>query len=96
MRKITKESVNAFFNNYNYNKSQTLYQSLAGKFLSTWKFNRLFNKDRNLSINNCGWFSNTTKERLNGLLSYLGNEGIYQKNFVWFLNGEAWNGQNSF
>ena len=37
---------------------------------------------------NCGWFSNTTKERLNGLP----NVNIYQKNFEWFLNGKKWDG----
>ncbi len=41
-----------------------------------------------LSITNCGWFSNTTKEMLNGLP----NVNIYQKAFKWFLNGEEWNG----
>jgi hypothetical protein len=28
----------------------------------------------------------------NGILKYLGHEGIKQRNFVWYLNGEAWNG----
>ena len=43
---------------------------------------------KTLSITNCGWFSNTTKERLNGLP----NVSIQQKNFIWYLNGNEWNG----
>ena len=44
--------------------------------------------NKTLSISNCGWFSNTTKERLNALP----NVDIRQKNFKWFLNGKEWNG----
>jgi hypothetical protein len=45
--------------------------------------------ERTLSVTNAGWFSNTTKERLNAV------EGvrINQKNWVWYLNGEAWDGK---
>lgn len=98
MRKITKESVKAFFNNYNYNKDNTsVYQSKTGSafYLHGNLIAFKYNKERILSINNCGWFSNTTKERLNGILNYIGNAGIYQKNFEWFLNGEKWNGQRT-
>ena len=42
-----------------------------------------------LFITNCGYKTVTTKERLNGLP----NVHIVQKNFQWFLNGEAWNGE---
>lgn len=43
----------------------------------------------NLYITNCGWFSNTTKERLNALP----NVSINQNKGVWYLNGEVWNGE---
>ena len=43
---------------------------------------------RTLSITNCGWFTNTTKERLNALKGVK----IYQNNFIWYLNGKEWNG----
>jgi len=44
--------------------------------------------ERTLSITNCGWKSNTTKDRLNAI------EGvsINQSKKVWYLNGEAWDG----
>lgn len=41
-----------------------------------------------LQISNCGWFSNTTKERLNALPGV----SIYQKKGVWYLNGKEWDG----
>jgi hypothetical protein len=44
--------------------------------------------DGALYISDGGWQSNTTKERLNGLP----NVSVHQKNFQWYLNGEAWTG----
>jgi hypothetical protein len=41
-----------------------------------------------LQITNAGYFTNTTKERLNGLP----HVHIQQKNFDWYLNGELWDG----
>ena len=48
-----------------------------------------FNANDGLWINDGGWQSNTTKERLNGLP----NVSIHQKDFQWYLNGEAWDGE---
>jgi len=92
MRKITKESVKAFFNNYNYSNNNTFVNDnkfyLHHNLIAEKKNNKLY-------ICNCGWFSNTTKERLNGILDYIGKPRIYQKRFQWFLNGEKWNGQRT-
>lgn len=44
--------------------------------------------EKTLSISNCGWFSNTTKERLNAIPGV----SVNQKNWEWYLNGEKWNG----
>jgi hypothetical protein len=90
MRKITEESINAFLNRTKFKKQNmevTIYNDKAclwlhGNCIATLENNELF-------ITNCGWESNTTKERLNGLP----NVSIYQKNFQWFLNGELWNGE---
>ena len=51
-----------------------------------------YKKYSSLVISNCGWFSKTTKERLNGLLDSIGFNGIYQKKFEWFLADKKWNG----
>ena len=42
------------------------------------------------TITNCGWFTRTTKERLNGL----GGVDIVQMKGVWYLNGKEWDGEN--
>ena len=44
--------------------------------------------ERTLSVTNAGWFSVTTKERLNAI----DGVSINQKNWLWYLNGEAWDG----
>jgi hypothetical protein len=45
--------------------------------------------EQTLSITNCGWQTNTTKERLNSIPGV----NIYQKAGIWFLNGEEWDGE---
>jgi hypothetical protein len=40
-------------------------------------------------VTNAGWFSNTTKERLNAI----DGVSVYQKDWNWYLNGEQWNGK---
>jgi len=40
------------------------------------------------TITNCGFFTNLTKERLNGL----DRVSIVQKKGKWYLNGEEWDG----
>ena len=49
----------------------------------------LENGKESILISNAGWFSNTTKERLNGIPGV----SIHQKNFDWFLNDEPWDGK---
>lgn len=38
-----------------------------------------------ITINNCGWKSATTKSRLNAILSELSDAHIYQKDHEWYL-----------
>lgn len=42
-----------------------------------------------LYINSCGWMTNTTKDRLNKIP----NVHIQQKQGIWYLNGNQWNGK---
>jgi hypothetical protein len=95
MKKITADAVTAFNNSQEFNRSNTkvtvdttpdgstteVRMFLFGNLIAT-KIND------SLEISNGGWSSNTTKERLNGLP----NVSITQKNFVWYLNGEEWDG----
>ena len=94
-RKITKEAVSAFVNGIRFRsgntsidvkdwdggKAVTMYlhgNTIAERFTSTGV----------TKITNAGWFSNTTKERLNGLPGV----SIFQKKGVWYLNGNELDG----
>tara|TARA_R110000737_G_scaffold9526_3_gene25276 strand:+ start:1705 stop:2019 length:315 start_codon:yes stop_codon:yes gene_type:complete len=97
MRQITIDAIRAFRNNYPFKRSNTQVICYGNThFKETMiKELRLFNNViavcdvwGNLYITDAGHQSVTTKERLNGLP----NVHIVQKNFVWYLNGEAWNG----
>ena len=92
MRTITKESISAFLNVEKFSKSNMLVEVLPNVTILRLHGNAIAYKYNNpkqtLSITNCGWFSNTTKERLNGLP----NVNISQRNFIWYLNGKEWNG----
>tara|TARA_R100000654_G_scaffold3173_2_gene10982 strand:- start:142 stop:438 length:297 start_codon:yes stop_codon:yes gene_type:complete len=93
MRQITNDSINAFMNAKPFSRQNMSVEVLPNVTILklhnnaiAYKYN---NPERTLSITNCGWFSKTTKERLNGLP----NVYINQKNFEWFLNGKKWDGK---
>lgn len=93
MRKITKEAVNAFMSASKFNKDNTTVEVLPNVTILKLHGNiiayRYNDPERTLSITNAGWFSNTTKERLNGLP----NVNISQRKGVWYLNGNEWDGE---
>jgi hypothetical protein len=86
MRKVTRQAVQAFYNNVNFRSGNTTVENgklyLHGNLIAK-------KENGNVYISNAGWQSNTTKERLNGLSGV----HISQKNLVWYLNGKEWNGQ---
>jgi ribonucleotide reductase beta subunit family protein with ferritin-like domain len=90
MKTVTKKAVNAFLNGKNFKSGNTKVYNFLGQTILELHGNEIayINKDGIISITNRGWFSNTTKERLNALP----NVNIYQRNFVWYLNGKAWDG----
>lgn len=93
MRKITADAVRAFEQGKNFKRGNTrvlvthngeeysVRLLLHGNLIAERTSNGVFIQDG-------GWQSNTTKERLNGLSGV----HIHQKDFIWYLNGEAWNG----
>lgn len=90
MRKITKESIAAFLNSEVF-KKQNMEVTVYNEKVCLWLHgNCIATQEGNiLKITHCGWKTNTTKERLNGLP----NVRINQKIGVWFLNGEIWDGE---
>ena len=91
MRKITNDSINSFLNRRIFTRQNMKVRELNKKYYLKLHDNiiAILHEDNTLIITNCGWFTPTTKERLNGLP----NVNIYQKNFNWFLNGKEWNGE---
>ena len=93
MRKITKDSINAFINAKEFKRDNTHVEVLPNVTVLKLHNNaiayRYNDPERTLTISNCGWFTPTTKERLNALP----NVNIYQRNFKWFLNGKEWDGE---
>ena len=93
MRKITNEAVSAFMQARSFKKGNMTIEVLPNVTVMHLHGNAiayLFNDpERTLTITNRGWFTNTTKERLNALPGV----NIYQRNWQWYLNGKEWNGQ---
>ena len=54
-------------------------------------------KDGKVYIRNCGWSTNTTKMRLNYLLyKYNSTLKITQKNWIWYLGKDQWDGSTTY
>ena len=101
MRLITEQSTNAFREGQKFNKANMVIKKENGIVKMYLHKNLIATKDGNkLTISNCGWQSNTTKERLNALLYTFGTkEFIFQKNFEWYMGKDhktatLWDGRN--
>lgn len=88
MRKITEEICKAFRNG----EKKTIGNSHTDG-VRLFLFGNCIAKKEEVSIwiNNQGYTTQTTKERLNGLLEMLGHPRIYQKNWEWY-----WGDDQSF
>ena len=93
MKLITQKSVTAFMNAKPFKRDNTEVVVLPNVTILKLFGNEiayLYNDpDRTLSITNCGWFSDTTKERLNAIP----NVSIRQSKGLWYLNGAYWDGK---
>lgn len=97
MRKITEQTVNAFYEGVNFKKDNMKVENRHGG-VSLYLHNNMIAHLQGLElfISTCGWETNTTKERLNGLLDKYGLGKIQQKAGKWLLNGEEFNGAKIF
>ena len=93
MRTITQQAISHFNNATIFNTANTAVEVLPNVTILRLHGNaiayRYNNPERTLSITNCGWFSQTTKERLNAI----DGVSISQKAGKWFLNGQEWDGK---
>jgi len=90
MRKITTLAVTAFVNNTPFKRDNTevivtkngTHLNLHGHTIATHA-----KASDKVLINNQGYATNTTKERLNGILdAYRADSYIFQKNFQWYIS----------
>jgi len=90
-RKITQEAVNAFLNNQNYSKDNTMVIVHDHNQVELALHGNCIAKKDNgkISITTAGWFTNTTKERLNAIPGVR----ISQIRGVWYLSGKEWDGK---
>lgn len=90
-RKITTEACNAFMSARQFNKDNTSVSIEDDILIMRLHGNNIACREvgsNSIEVSNAGWFSNTTKERLNGLPGV----SVCQKKGVWFLNGKEWDG----
>ena len=87
MIQITKEAVDAFLNGYYYTKSNM--EVTCGEMYLHGNKIAWLDVNGQLWISHCGYRTNTTKEKLNGLPSV----NIRQINFTWYLNGKELDGR---
>lgn len=74
MRKITKEAVMAFMDGTSYKNGNTKVVKIDNKWFLQLYGNSIAYKNEHGAtfISSCGWGTDTTKERLNGLIELLG------------------------
>ena len=93
MRKITAQALRAFENATPFKSGNTQVEVTPNctilKLFGNPIAYRYNDPERTLSITNCGWPTDTTRERLNGI------EGvsISQSAGLWYLNGVQWDGK---
>lgn len=94
MRKITKNTIDALKTGKRLSTGNMLVKDgnvyLHGNLIASLE-------NLVLTVTDAGWQTNTTKERLNGILDGFGLQGIYQKKHVWyFQDGTRWTGSTTF
>ena len=87
MKKVTEQTVQAFFTGRNKTVGNTTVSVVDGETTLSLHGNiiALKSADGVVKINNKGYTTQTTKERLNGILSHLNNSYIQQKKGKWYL-----------
>lgn len=93
MRQITRDSVNAFINGKKF-KRQNMEVCEDGGYTVMKLHGHIIARYSNrygYELSDCGYQSNTTKERLNGLIEILGfsRSKIYQKNWAWYFDKDG-------
>jgi len=87
MRKVTEETVKAFFAGKEKTVGNTSVIIEGGVIKMLLHGNCIALRDIEggpVQVRHAGWTTNTTKERLNGILYHSQIGSIYQKDFTWY------------
>jgi hypothetical protein len=99
MRKIEQEMIVAVEDNSNWSRSNTCVLSedreypgfilLYGNKIMEFEIDPLTGK-YTIMFNFCGWQTNTTKSRINAILSHFGLGYVFQKNYnLYYVNSSG-------
>jgi hypothetical protein len=89
MRKVTEQASKAFMNDKAFKQGSTqvvVEENEVALFLHGHKIARKNTNTNVVEVNNCGYETNVTKERLNGVIGEVSSYSaqIYQQSFVWY------------
>ena len=97
MRKIEREMIQAIIERSYFKKATTKVTVFVPKGADSKAEMRVYLHDNHIAtytddgqlfVNHCGWETVTTKSRLNSLINFVADptkNGIYQKNYKWFI-----------
>jgi hypothetical protein len=101
MRKIERAMINAIRSKKDWRNDNTRVEVIESGIQFHPSFNRIINvylhdnkiaciEDMHgrMTLNSCGWRTNTTKSRLNALCHSFSNTGIHQTNYEWYIGKE--------
>lgn len=86
MRKITEECVKAFWDDraINMGNTRVTFDTNGDTIMKLHDNIIAVKKEKSIIISSALWQTNTTKDRLNGLLG-VASFGVYQKKGVWYV-----------
>lgn len=97
MRAITQQSIEAFVNGMPFNKANMKVEINGNNVFLYLHGNMIANREgEKLFLTTCGWETNTTKERLNGVLSAYNLPKINQSKGIWYIDKQEFNGCKNF
>lgn len=89
MRVIEERMLNAIVNGVDFHSKNTCVEKGSDGIMRVYLFGHcIAHVDLNnkcLLIKNCGWFSNTTRSRLNVILTHFTYKWIVQRNWSWYM-----------
>lgn len=97
MRQITNEAVNAFISGRSFKKANMKVELHEDNIFLYLHDNMIANREKNkLFITTCGWYTTTTKERLNGILYAYNLPRLSVKKGKWYIGSEEFIGCKTF